>query len=164
LICISQADLHPIRTTGHCALDINHNLVAKANIDGKQGWLHRKGATPSDQGYVVIPGSRGDFSYIVKPLSSATGLYSLAHGAGRKWPRGECQGRLSHKFKRDDLYRTALGSRVICGNKELLYDEAPQAYKKCATVISDLEDAGLVAVIAKLRPVLTFKTNGSCSS
>ena len=174
---IAKRFLEAIRANGDCALDINHNLVSSKNIDGCDGWLHRKGATPSDKGYVVIPGSRGDYSYLVKPitlnekLSNSetsdnlnTSLFSLAHGAGRKWKRGECHGRLGHKYKREDLYRTALGSRVVCGNKELLYDEAPQAYKKCETVISDMVDAGLIEVVAKLRPVLTFKTNGDCSS
>ncbi|ESP92828.1 RNA ligase RtcB family protein [Pseudoalteromonas luteoviolacea] len=166
---IAKRFLEAIRAKGECALDVNHNLVSPKEIDGQQGWLHRKGATPSDQGYVVIPGSRGDYSYLVKPIeeadkSATTSLYSLAHGAGRKWKRGECHGRLGHKYKREDLYRTALGSRVVCGNKELLYDEAPQAYKKCETVISDMVDAGLIEVVAKLRPVLTFKTNGDCSS
>ncbi len=169
---IAKRFLEAIRANGKCALDINHNLVSSKNIDGCDGWLHRKGATPSDKGYVVIPGSRGDYSYLVKPLDSSdvlsdnlnTSLFSLAHGAGRKWKRGECHGRLSHKYKREDLYRTALGSRVVCGNKELLYDEAPQAYKKCETVINDMVDAGLIEVVAKLRPVLTFKTNGDCSS
>ena len=166
---IAKRFLQAIRANGTCALDVNHNLVAPKEIAGQQGWLHRKGATPSDEGYVVIPGSRGDYSYLVKPIVNANenlavSLYSLAHGAGRKWKRGECHGRLGHKYKREDLYRTALGSRVVCGNKELLYDEAPQAYKKCQTVISDMVDAGLIEVVAKLRPVLTFKTNGDCSS
>jgi len=166
---IANRFLEAIRAKGECALDVNHNLVSPKEIDGQQGWLHRKGATPSDKGYVVIPGSRGDYSYLVKPIEGAdesmtTSLYSLAHGAGRKWKRGECHGRLGHKYKREDLYLTALGSRVVCGNKELLYDEAPQAYKKCETVISDMVDAGLIEVVAKLRPVLTFKTNGDCSS
>lgn len=169
---IARRFVETIRANADCALDINHNLVSPKTIDGCEGWLHRKGATPSDKGYVVIPGSRGDYSYLVKPVTDeavsaenmATSLYSLAHGAGRKWKRGECHGRLGHKYKREDLYRTALGSRVICGNKELLYDEAPEAYKKCETVISDMVDAGLIEVVAKLRPVLTFKTNGDCSS
>lgn len=169
---IARRFVETIRANANCALDINHNLVLPKTIDGCEGWLHRKGATPSDKDYVVIPGSRGDYSYLVKPVTDedasaenmATSLYSLAHGAGRKWKRGECHGRLGHKYKREDLYRTALGSRVICGNKELLYDEAPEAYKKCETVISDMVDAGLIEVVAKLRPVLTFKTNGDCSS
>lgn len=161
---IAKRFLQAIKTSGSCLLDVNHNLVSAKTVEGKEGWLHRKGATPGDQGYVVIPGSRGDYTYLVKPIASAKSLYSLAHGAGRKWKRGECQGRLSHKFKREDLYQTALGSRVICGNKELLYDEAPQAYKKCETVIADMQDAGLIELVAKLRPVLTFKTHGDCSS
>lgn len=165
---IAKRFLEVIRADGECKLDVNHNLVTSKSIDCVDGFLHRKGATPSDSGYVVIPGSRGDHSYLVKPVESelaqSLSLASLAHGAGRKWKRGDCQGRLSHKYKRDDLYRTALGSRVICGDKELLYDEAPQAYKKCETVISDMQDAGLIELVARLKPVLTFKTNGSCSS
>ncbi len=159
---IARRFLDATRNTGDCIVDINHNLVAAKDIDGQPGWLHRKGATPSDQGYAVIPGSRGDYTYLVRPIPSESSLYSLAHGAGRKWQRGECQGRLSHKYKRDDLYKTALGSRVICGNKELLYDEAPQAYKKCESIVTDLVDAGLIEIVAKLRPVLTFKTHGGC--
>ena len=169
---IAMRFLDAIHATGDCKLDVNHNLVSAKTINNVDGWLHRKGATPSDQGMVVIPGSRGDYSFLVKPVNPSqdnidqfnASLFSLAHGAGRKWKRGECHGRLSHKFKREDLYRTALGSRVICGNKTLLYDEAPQAYKKCETVVSDMVDAGLIELVARLRPVLTFKTNGDCST
>ncbi len=169
---IAKRFLEAIRANGDCALDINHNLVVPKSINQIDGWLHRKGATPSDKGYVIIPGSRGDYSYLVKPLqhsnstvsSPTVNLFSLAHGAGRKWKRGECHGRLSHKYKREDLYRTELGSRVVCGNKTLLYDEAPQAYKKCETIINDMVEGGLITVVARLRPVFTFKTNGACSS
>ncbi|BDU39342.1 RNA ligase RtcB family protein [Vibrio nigripulchritudo] len=169
---IARRFLEATRSDGHNVLDVNHNLVSRKSINGVNGWIHRKGATPSDQGYVVIPGSRGDFSYLVKPKEQnaepsdnvLASLFSLAHGAGRKWKRGECKGRLGSKYKREDLYRTVLGSRVICGNKELLFDEAPQAYKKCETIISDLVDANLVEVVARLRPVLTFKTHGDCRS
>ncbi len=159
---IARRFLLVMKSTGNCVLDINHNLVSPAHLQGVDGWLHRKGATPSDKGYVIIPGSRGDYSYLVQPLidNAETSLFSLAHGAGRKWQRGECQGRLSHKYKREDLYRTTLGSRVICANKELLYDEAPQAYKKCESIINNLVEAGLIKVVAKLKPILTFKTNG----
>jgi release factor H-coupled RctB family protein len=57
----------------------------------------------------------------------------------------------------EDLVRTDLGGRVICEDRELLYDEAPQAYKDIERVIADLEAAGLVAVIAVLAPQLTYK-------
>ena len=66
---IARRFLEAIRANGHAALDINHNLVSAKKIDDCDAWLHRKGATPGDQGYVVIPGSRGDYSYLVKPVS-----------------------------------------------------------------------------------------------
>ncbi|CZF77158.1 RNA-splicing ligase RtcB [Grimontia celer] len=164
---IAQRFLAAVRSDGQCLLDVNHNLVTQVEINSCLGWLHRKGATPSDKGLVMIPGSRSDFSYLVKPRHNgmaAQSLYSLAHGAGRKWQRGTCKGRLDSTFKPKDLLKTALGSRVICGNKELLYDEAPQAYKKGESVINDLVNADLIDVIAKTRPVLTFKTQGGCAS
>lgn len=163
---IAKRFLAAINSAGDCKLDVNHNLVTAKSAQGLSGWLHRKGATPSDCGYVIIPGSRGDYSYLVKPVTGAiaqSSLFSLAHGAGRKWRRGECHDRLRHKYHKQDLYRTSLGSRVICGNKELLYDEAPEAYKSCQSVISDMLDAGLITLVAKLRPVLTFKTHGDCA-
>jgi release factor H-coupled RctB family protein len=70
---------------GRRVLDICHNSVTPH----QGGWLHRKGAAPADRGLVTIPGSRGDFSYLVEPLSDHAdhALHSLAHGAGRKWKR-----------------------------------------------------------------------------
>ncbi len=149
---------------GHSILDVNHNLVSKTDALGQTGWLHRKGATPADNGMVVIPGSRGDYSYLVKPIveNAHRSLFSLAHGAGRKWARGDCKARLDKRFNSEDLLRTKLGSRVICGDKELLFDEAPEAYKRCDDIIQSLVDEGLIDVVARLRPVLTFKTQGKC--
>lgn len=159
---IARRFMAAARSDGDCVLDVNHNLLESVNVAGREGWLHRKGATPADKGYVVIPGSRGDYSYLVKPEPSPLSLFSLAHGAGRKWKRGDCQSRLSHKYKRDDLYRTRFGSRVICGDKTLLYDEAPHAYKPCESIISNLQQAGLITLVARLKPLLTFKTQGGC--
>ena len=141
---------------GRCLLDICHNSVTAH----QGGWLHRKGAAPADHGLVAIPGSRGDFSYLVEPLAERAdaALHSLAHGAGRKWGRGDARARLSKRFRVADLERTALGSRVICEDKQLIFEEAPQAYKDIARVIADLEQAGLVRTIARLRPLISYKT------
>lgn len=138
-------------------LDLCHNSVTP--VAGSDMWLHRKGAAPSDAGPVVIPGSRGTITYLVEPHGDhSTNAWSVAHGAGRKWTRSESKARLSKRYRPEDLTRTDLGGRVICRNKDLLYEEAPQAYKNVETVISDLVDAGLVRVIATLRPVITYKT------
>lgn len=93
------------RTEGQRLLDINHNLVSPATIAGITGWLHRKGATPADLGPVVIPGSRGDYSYLVQPVADAgeVALHSLAHGAGRKWARKDCKGRLERRYSLSQL-------------------------------------------------------------
>jgi len=139
-------------------LDVWHNLVQPFTVAGETLWLHRKGAAPADQGPVVIPGSRGTLSYLVAPSrETALSLHSLAHGAGRRWKRGEARSRLSARKRPEDLQQTALGGQVICEDKELLYDEAPEAYKGIDQVIADLGAAGLCRVIATLRPVLTYK-------
>jgi release factor H-coupled RctB family protein len=56
------------------------------------------------------------------------------------------------------LTQTPLGGRVICGARDLLYEEAPAAYKNIEDVVQDLVDARLVSVIATFRPLLTYKT------
>jgi release factor H-coupled RctB family protein len=154
--------LQRLRADGEPLLDVNHNLVSPACIDGRDGWLHRKGATPADQGVMVIPGSRGDFSYLVEPLADERSLLSLAHGAGRKWMRSECKDRLASRYSVEQLARTALGSRVICADRALIYEEAPEAYKAIDSVVGALREAGLVRVLARLKPVLTYKTRGGC--
>jgi release factor H-coupled RctB family protein len=64
---------------------------------------------------------------------------------------------LRDRFDEASLSRTQLGSRVICEDRDLLYEEAPQAYKDVGAVVQDLVDAGLVRVIATLRPLITYK-------
>ncbi|UYZ85013.1 RNA ligase RtcB family protein [Entomomonas sp. E2T0] len=155
---IARRILKRLRGKGHKLLDISHNLVTPVIIAGKQGWLHRKGAAPADKGLVVIPGSRGDYSYLVAPVDTEQGLLSLAHGAGRKWMRSECKGRLVNRYTAAQLTRTKLGSRVVCCDRELLYEEAPQAYKSIDTVIEAMLGAGLIKLVARFKPVLTYKT------
>ncbi len=155
---IATRFLTAVRSPGMAIIDIPHNLLCPAQIAGQSGWLHRKGAAPSDRGPLIIPGSRGDFSYLVTPIARAESLYSVAHGTGRKWSRAECKERLRHRYTRSTLTRTAFGSRVLCSNSDLLYEEAPEAYKPSAEVIEALQQAGLISVIARLKPVLTYKT------
>ena len=171
---IAMRMLDCLNANGDCVLDVNHNLVSKnivskhssTNLNNKVQWIHRKGATPADQGTVMIPGSRGDYSYLVKPrlgtTASRDSLYSLAHGAGRKWIRSECKARLSNRYKKSDLARTSFGSRVICKNTDLIFEEAPEAYKSIYSVIEAMQDAELIETIARFKPVLTYKTQGGC--
>ncbi len=142
-------------------LDVCHNSVVPTAAFGCRCWLHRKGAAPADQGPVVIPGSRGTLSYLVRPVGDqVANAASLAHGAGRKWRRSEARERLERRFTPEALRRTPLGGRVVCEDKNLLYEEAPPAYKDVDRVVGDLVDAGLVTIVATLRPVITYKTRG----
>ena len=68
-----------------------------------------------------------------------------------------CEASLVAQVRVEDLERTELGGRVICEDRELIYEEAPQAYKEIGQVIDDLVASGLVSVIAVYRPVLTYK-------
>ena len=153
------------RAEGTCLLDVHHNFLEQTEIDGITGWLHRKGATPTDKGLVMIPGSRGDYSYLVRPAEDCQiSLNTLAHGAGRKWQRGECKGRLSHKYTADSLRQTEFGSVVVCQDKALIFEEAPQAYKSIDSVIAAMKNAGLIELVARFKPVLTYKTGGECGA
>ena len=134
--------------------DTAHNSILKTEY----GWLHRKGATPTDKGVIIIAGSRGSLSYLVAPTKKTKiSNFSLAHGAGRKWERNSAEAKLKNRYTKSDLLRTEIGSRVICSDSKLLYEEAPQAYKNIDIVIDDLINADLATVVATFKPILTYK-------
>jgi release factor H-coupled RctB family protein len=142
-----------------CLWDGCHNSITGHESAGETVWVHRKGAVVAEDDVVVIPGSRGAFSYLVKPIGDGESrAWSLAHGAGRKWSRSAARLRMRERFGLHQLVQTPLGSRVVCEERDLLYEEAPGAYKNIEAVIRDLVDAGLVSVIATFRPLLTYKT------
>ena len=142
-----------------CLWDGCHNSITRRDCEDGVVWLHRKGAVGTESEFVVIPGSRGSLSYLVKPTGDGAGhAWSLAHGAGRKWTRSEARLRMRERFSVAELAQTGIGGRVICEARDLLYEEAPAAYKNIEAVIQDLVDAGLVSVIATFRPLLTYKT------
>lgn len=156
-LLIAQRICNNLKTSGSKVIDIVHNFVEHTTINAQSGFLHRKGAAPSDREFALIPGSRGDYSYLVSTKPNELVLNSIAHGAGRKWKRTDCQGKLEKKFSLEQLKRTKYKSRVICEDKNLLYEEAPQAYKDIETVIVALEEIGIIQRIARFIPVLTYK-------
>ena len=126
--------------------------------DSKLLYIHRKGASPSDQGAVIIPGSRGSLTYLVMPTDNTeVSGYSLAHGAGRKWERSICRSRLENKYTKESIKSTKLNGRVVCNDTNLLFEEATEAYKNIDTVIQSLMDFELINVIATFKPILAYK-------
>ena len=155
---IAAATLQRLGTEAVSVLDVCHNSVTASPSGVADEWLHRKGAAPADAPLVVVPGSRGSLSYLVRPLGDGVAnAFSLPHGAGRKWKRSDCRGRLERRYSAESLRHTALGGRVICKDKELLYEEAPPAYKNIETVVAAMVSRGLMTIVATYRPLLTFK-------
>ncbi|MBR1232637.1 RNA ligase RtcB family protein [Bradyrhizobium sp. AUGA SZCCT0182] len=149
----ARAELRPVN-------DLAHNMVERRGNPGDDIMLHRKGAAASDRGLVPVPGSRGTLSYLVEPLAPmrTEALASLAHGAGRKYDRASMHGRV--RGKKSDvarLERNPYGGIVVCGDRGLLVEEAPEAYKNIDRVIADLVEFGLARVVATFRPLVTFK-------
>jgi release factor H-coupled RctB family protein len=156
---IARRFVAAIGSEAECVWDGCHNSITRRESGDEVVWVHRKGAVAAESDFVVIPGSRGSLSYLVKLIGDGEShAWSLAHGAGRKWARSEARLRMRERFSVPELAQTGIGGRVICEERDLLYEEAPAAYKNIEAVIQDLIDAGLVSVIATLRPLLTYKT------
>ncbi len=132
--------------------DVTHNFVRRETHAGRELWVHRKGASPADEGEPgIIPGSMGSRSFHVEGRGRTDALRSSSHGAGRKLARGEAARTISVR----DLEREL---RSVFFERELaprLRDEAPGAYKDIGAVMRAQRD--LVRVVRTLRPVLAYK-------
>lgn len=136
-------------------------------------WVTRKGACPAHPGQpVIIPGSMGAPSYLLIGKGNPQFLCSASHGAGRVRSRFEMtrmvangRGGFYHNGAGineivDQPALTALGlTGVDCVTlrEERRIEEAPAAYKPIQPVIDAQVEAQMVGVVARMRPVLTFK-------
>lgn len=144
-------------------LDVCHNWIEKRIIDGEINYIHRKGAAVADCGPIVIPGSRGTLTYLVEPTPKVGEIgWTLAHGAGRKWSRTQANDRLRRRYKVSELEQNRFKGRIICEDKKLIFEEAPDAYKDIEIIIRDLADKGYIKIIASFAPQLTYKTRSKC--
>ncbi|MER7005837.1 RtcB family protein [Dactylosporangium sp. NPDC000555] len=158
--------------------DAPHNLLwpggdAGDHPDGVV--LHRKGATPagtSADGWgepVIVPGSMGAPSYLLRGLGNERALGSACHGAGRSVPRGAAaRGSDAEldEFLREFRVVTPLNHRdpavatrrdIIAAWRRDLKQEAPWAYKEVRPVVESLRTAGVAEPVVELRPILTVK-------
>ncbi|MGC4122855.1 MAG: RtcB family protein [Myxococcales bacterium] len=140
------------------AVDCVHNQVVRRPLDGREVWLHRKGAAPAEGGQLtVVLGSRGAPTHLMRGTGQTSALESVAHGAGRRMTRSEALSKMRAKHPRDTLRRTRLGSRVLCDRTETLYEEHPDVYKAIEPIIESITTAGLATPVATLTPLLTVK-------
>jgi tRNA-splicing ligase RtcB (3'-phosphate/5'-hydroxy nucleic acid ligase) len=131
--------------------DIPHNLT----FPDAGGWIVRKGACAAGAGQLLItPGSMGTPSYLLSGLGNDRYLSSAAHGAGRAISRFDLT-RAGANHTESDLGLT--GVDCITLREERRIEEAPAAYKSIDRVVETQVAAGTVEVVAKMRPILTFK-------
>lgn len=130
---------------------------------------HRKGATralppghpslPADLRPigqpVLIPGSMGTASWVLKGMAENPAFASAAHGAGRVMSRRQAKKRRPGKDVRSDLETGGVAVRP--GSVALLSEEAPYAYKDVDEVVDVCRLAGLAAPVARLRPLGVVK-------
>lgn len=153
--------------------DVAHNLakIESHHLDGRRVQLcvHRKGATrafgpghpdlPPDLRVVgqpvLVPGSMGTASWVLRGVKDNPAFASAAHGAGRVMSRSQAKKQSSGREVRSRL--EAEGVSVRPGSVRLLSEEAPYAYKDVDEVVSVCERAGLAARVARLRPLGVVK-------
>ena len=153
--------------------DVAHNL-AKLEMHVVAGQprnlcVHRKGATrafgpghadlPDDLRAagqpVLVPGSMGTASWVLRGVADNPAFASAAHGAGRLMSRSAAKRRASGRDVRRDLETAGIAIRP--GSVRLLAEEAPYAYKDVDEVARVCEAAGLAARVARLRPIGVVK-------
>jgi tRNA-splicing ligase RtcB len=134
------------------AIATDHNHVSREHHEGRELWVHRKGAMPAGLGQRgVLPGSMGSVSFHVEGRGCEESLCSSAHGAGRALSRTAARGKVTER----DLRRQMEGVWYDCRLTGKLRDEAPSAYKDIRAVLRAQRD--LVKVMRSVRPVLNYK-------
>ncbi len=152
--------------------DIAHNTARFETIKGRTMLIHRKGATRAlpaghsdnplkfrETGHpILIPGSMGSASYIIKAEPGVEEVYhSVNHGAGRVLSRTAARKEISV-----DELKARLGKIIVSGRNYRAYlDEAPQAYKDINQVVGTFTDIGLTKSVARLRPLAVIKGEGN---
>jgi tRNA-splicing ligase RtcB len=153
--------------------DVAHNL-AKIETHDLAGRLsevcvHRKGATRAfaprhpdlppelrDHGQpVLVPGSMGTASWVLKGVEANPAFSSAAHGAGRVMSRKKASKRSSGHDVRQGLEDHGISVRP--GSVRLLAEEAPYAYKDVDEVADVCHQAGLAGKVARLLPLGVVK-------
>ncbi len=163
--------------------DAPHNYIWKKQIGGEEYYVHRKGACCAGgceemEGTefacygepVMIPGSMGSSSYLLRGLGNPESLWSASHGAGRKKSRGDAIRGNDEEFRRFmkkfhiitpiDPSRSDLKGRTDILKKweEAIRAEAPYAYKDIDQVIAVHAQHNMAAPVARLEPVFTVKS------
>jgi len=155
--------------------DVCHNIAKMEEYETDEQMrrvcVHRKGATRAfpaghpavPEKYravgqpVLIPGDMGRYSFVLvgAPGSMEQSFGTTCHGAGRRLSRTAAKKSISSKELIAQL--DARGITVRVHSKNLLSEEAPQAYKDAQQVVNVVHNAGLAKLVARLRPIIVIK-------
>ena len=133
--------------------------------------IHRKGACPAEGpagdadfpwGHpVIIPGSMGASSYVLRGHGSVASLCSACHGAGRLAPRQQARQGSAAELEPLRVVTKIDGRRLRRDVREewerSLLEEAPSRYKAVTPVIETMVGADVASKVARLWPLLTIK-------
>ena len=103
---------------------------------------------------VIIPGSMGAPSYLLRGKGNTEFLNSASHGAGRAHSRFS-MGRRGSGHNEESLGLNQVRCETL--REERRIEEAPAAYKPIQPVIDSQIARGLVQPVARLQPLVTFK-------
>ncbi len=163
----------------------HHNFLSKELWEGREVYVHRKGAVAAPKGeYVTIPGSMETKSFLCRGTGSALSHGSVSHGAGRQRSRGQMMPKVLVKdangeilrdnggYHRVDREATALaiaeaatqmvremsekGITLVTSNDQGVIDERGHAYKDVDAVIRAQHE--LLEVVAELTPFGVVKS------
>ena len=129
----------------------NHN---HAVLRGKDRVLHRKGATPAEQGQPgIIPANQRDGVWVTKGLGNEEFLCSASHGAGRTMSRKAA----AKKGSVEQMQKMMKG--IVCRTDKNVLDEAPWAYKKIDAVLA-AQTGILLEIVDRFTPIIVLKGGG----
>jgi tRNA-splicing ligase RtcB len=155
--------------------DVAHNVAKfeEHTVDEKRMRLcvHRKGATRAfgpDRPEVprefratgqpvIIPGSMGTSSYLLKGTQTAMekSFGSTCHGAGRVLSRTKAKKRFRGATLKKELAEKHIVIRAV--SNAVIAEEAPDAYKPSDEVVRVVDEAGLSRIVARLEPLGVIK-------
>lgn len=131
--------------------DVTHNVAKIEKVNGKNCYVHRKGATKCIKGgKIIIPGSMGTSSYLMIGQDANNSINSSAHGSGRVMSRSSAIKNLNSSEILKSLNNK--GIIIKSSSKNILLEEAPDVYKNVTDVINVTEKLGFAKSLAKLNP------------
>ncbi len=131
-------------------IDIHHNYCSAEEHFGEQVYIHRKGAVKAFKNdLIIIPGTMGTYSYIVKGLGNEKSFCSSSHGAGRRMSRTQAKREFNFGQIKKELAEK--GIQISASHKSQAVEEAPGAYKDIKEVITLQKD--VIEVVEELRPI-----------